>query len=386
MPVLKLTQEQISQGKLLCPEGKTRIEYCDNVVSGLYLEIRATNQNQGTYYLRYKSAGKTSHQKLGRTTDMSLAEARAAAKKLKAEIQLGADPRGEARAKREAITLEDLVRDHYIPYIKPRKRSWRRDEELFRLRILPKFGAHRLAGISRQAVQTFHAALLEEGLSHASADHHLKVLRRALNLAVEWEMLEKNPIKGVQLFHKDNKVEHYMDEAKLEALLVVLRTHPNRTVCLIAMFLLSTGCRLNEALRARWSEVDRRARVWRIPATNSKSQRTRSVPLNDAALQVLAQIDTEGKFDFLFVNRQTRKPYTTIMKVWSRLRAQAGLPHLRIHDLRHQFASFLVNNGRTLFEVQQILGHSDPSVTQRYAHLSSSALQAAANSASKHLM
>ena len=70
------------------------------------------------------------------------------------------------------------------------------------------------------------------------------------------------------------------------------------------------------------------------------------------------------------------------MKVWSRLRKAAGLPHLRIHDLRHQYASFLVNSGRTLYEVQQILGHSDPSVTQRYAHLSTASLQEAANSAS----
>ena len=78
----------------------------------------------------------------------------------------------------------------------------------------------------------------------------------------------------------------------------------------------------------------------------------------------------------------TGKPYTAIMKVWSRLRAEAGLPHLRIHDLRHHYASFLVSAGRTLYEVQQILGHSDPSITQRYAHLSTKSLQDAANSAS----
>ena len=80
-------------------------------------------------------------------------------------------------------------------------------------------------------------------------------------------------------------------------------------------------------------------------------------------------------------NAQTGKPYTTIHKVWERLRADAGLPHLRLHDLRHQYASFLVNSGRTLYEVQRILGHSDPTVTQRYSHLSSKSLQDAANSA-----
>jgi hypothetical protein len=84
----------------------------------------------------------------------------------------------------------------------------------------------------------------------------------------------------------------------------------------------------------------------------------------------------------VFINRQTGKSYGTIMKVWSRLRKAAGVPHLRIHNLRHQFASFLVNSGRTLYEEQQILGHSDPSVTQRYAHLSSESLQDVSNSAS----
>ena len=105
-----------------------------------------------------------------------------------------------------------------------------------------------------------------------------------------------------------------------------------------------------------------------------------TVPLNDSAISVLNQLGTD---EYLFINRQTGKPYTTISKVWGRLRKKAGLEHLRIHDLRHQYASFLVNDGRTLYEVQQILGHSDPSVTQRYAHLSTKALQDAANSASE---
>jgi integrase len=106
------------------------------------------------------------------------------------------------------------------------------------------------------------------------------------------------------------------------------------------------------------------------------------VPLNDSALEVLDQLDTEGKYEYLFINRITGKRMVEVHKVWDRLRTKAGLPHLRIHDLRHMYASFLVNSGRTLYEVQQILGHNDPSVTQRYAHLSTRSLQDAANSAS----
>lgn len=379
---MRLTQHFVAH-ELHCPDTKTGIEYCDEELPGLYVEVRPTSKGQGTYYLRYKDPnGKTCHQKIGRTADIDLADARRRAKALKAEIALGADPRAQAKARREVPTLEAFFEEHYLPYKKIRKRSYRRDEELYRLRIKGRFGGSRLNQITRQQVQLFHTALLEEGLAPASCDHHVKLLRHALNLAVQWELLDRNPIARVPLFNRDNRVEHYLDGDQLEGLLGVLRADENRAVCRIAMFLLSTGCRLNEALRATWAQVDRRNRVWRIPASNSKSKRVRSVPLNDSAVEVLDQLGTEGVSEFLFVNARTDRPYTTIMKVWSRLRERAGVPHLRIHDLRHQFASFLVNSGRTLYEVQQILGHSNPIVTQRYSHLSSKSLQEAANSAS----
>ena len=122
--------------------------------------------------------------------------------------------------------------------------------------------------------------------------------------------------------------------------------------------------------------------VWRIPAANSKSKKVRSVPLNDSALWVLEQIGTQGKFEVVFANPETGEAYTPVTHAWYRIRKLAGIPHLRIHDLRHSFASLLVSGGRSLYEVQQILGHSDPKVTMRYAHLSTKALQAAANTAS----
>ncbi len=148
---------------------------------------------------------------------------------------------------------------------------------------------------------------------------------------------------------------------------------------MIALFLLSTGCRLNEVLSAKWTDVYMDKGIFTVRALNSKSKRLRSVPLNSSALEILRQLDMTQ--EHLFMNRLTGQRYTTISKVWVRLRQKAGLPHLRLHDLRHQFASFLVNDGRTLYEVQQILGHSDPKVTMRYAHLSTKALQEAANSA-----
>jgi integrase len=377
MTTLLLTPELI-EGGLECPPGKSKIEFCDTKTTGLRLEVTATGK--ATYFFSQKLDGRRTHHRLGSMAEITLEKARAMALELRARVPSEQPP--TVRGARSAITVDEFFEKHYLPFIKPRKRSWKRDEELYRLRIKPAFGHRRLDDLTRQEIQALQAAVLAEGLAPATADHHVKLIRQALNLAVDWDMLEKNPAAGVKLFRVDNRLENYLDETQLGRLLHVLRTDENRPVCNIALFLLSTGCRLNEALQATWSQVDRATRVWRIPAKNSKSRRIRSVPLNDSALELIAGLDTEGSFEHLFVNRRTGQPYANIAKVWYRVRNAAGLPNMRLHDLRHQFASMLVNAGRSLYEVQAVLGHADSSTTQRYAHLSSKSLQDAANSAS----
>lgn len=145
-------------------------------------------------------------------------------------------------------------------------------------------------------------------------------------------------------------------------------------VRMVALYLLSTGARLNGALQAKWKDIDRENRVWRIPASNLKSKKVCSVPLNERAVDVLDHLGTEGNHDWLFVSA-TGERLKYLHRVWWRLMTKAGLPHLRIHDLRHQHASLLVNQGHSLYVVQHILSHSDPSVTQHYTHLSTKSLQ-----------
>ncbi len=382
MANVQLTNDFIKTG-LICPDHLSRIEFCDVDRTGHYIEVRQGSPGEGTHYLRYKDEkGKTCHQKIGRTTEISLTEAKKAAKDLKAQIRLGSDPRAEAKAKKAVPTLTEFFRDSYLPYAIQQKRSWQRDEVLFRLRVEPSFGHLRLNEIRRQAVQNFLGVIVEGGIAKATADHHVKLMRQMLNMAVEWDVIETNPIARIKLFNADNKKENYLEGEDLTGLLEVLRNDRNRGVCNAALFLLCTGARLNEALTATWDHIDRPNRVWRIPASNSKSKRVRSVPLNDAAIELLDKLGGEGKGASLFVSDKTGEPLKYVHKVWERIRDSAGLPELRLHDLRHQYASFLVNSGRTLYEVQKILGHSDSKVTERYAHLSQASLIDAANSAS----
>ena len=381
MAILKLTQDFINNS-MHCPEDLKRIEYCDKEIPGLIIIVTATSSG-GTFFLRYKNgSGKTSYSKIGRTKEVTLTDARKKAKLLKLEITNGADPSNEKRVQKAVPTLAVFYEEHYKPYVAVHKRSASSDHQLYKYRLEARFGHLRLNQITKTMIIGFHNELRESGLAGATCDHYVKFLRHAFNLAKDWDMLKENPASGVKLFNLANNVEHYLDASELETLMTILKTGANRPVCMIAMFLLSTGARMNEVLSAEWSQINIDTRTWKIPALNSKSKKVRSIPLNDSALAIISQLNTEAEFEYLFVNRVTGNPYTNIHKAWGKLRDQAGLPQLRIHDLRHQYASFLVNSGRTLYEVQQILGHSTSKVTERYSHLSSATLQAAANSAS----
>jgi integrase len=286
-------------------------------------------------------------------------------------------------APKRELTLEKFMTDHYLPHAKMHKRTSGKDEGLFRKHIGPRFGHLALHNIPRLDVQVFHNDLVKKGLSPATADHNIKLIRRMLNLAVQWEFLEKNPLVRIALFNVDNQIENYLDDDAIPRLVAVLKVHPKKVIALLLMFLLSTGARKASAMYAKWEEVDLVNCVWRIPASNSKSKKVATVPLNDSAIWVLEQLRTEGMSGYIFVHEVTKKPYVAIEKTWYEIRKLAGISDsVRIHDLRHTYASMLVTSGRSLYEVQTILNHSTPTITMRYAHLSAKTLHAAANAAS----
>lgn len=141
--------------------------------------------------------------------------------------------------------------------------------------------------------------------------------------------------------------------------------------------LLMTGARLNEILRARWEYVDYDQSSLLVPL--SKSGKPRLIALSSAATDLLNRLDSKEKSDWLFPMPSHDKPMYGLQHRWKKIRAQAGMPDLRLHDLRHSYASYLVNNGVSLYVVQELLGHSQPRTTQRYAHLPRSTLNEAAN-------
>ena len=383
MATVLLTPEFILNG-LTVPTGKTRVEYCDlhPEARGLYVEVNANNPRQGIYRVRLKVDGKSTHFVIGKTDSVTLQSARQQTVALKAQLAAGVNPKAtlDRSKKADSLTLRDYFFGPYLERAKQTKKSWIRDVQTFK-HIDAGYGDQKIACITLAMVNKQRTEQMNSGLySAATVNHSTKLWRQLLRQSAVEGL--RPPLLGIKLLPVQNMVENYLDDQQLGKLLSVLSTHENRSVCLIARWLLATGSRSGEARKAKTADIDRERRLWKIPAQNSKGGLAGSVFLNDSALEVLDQLDTQGTSEYLFVNKRTGKPFTTITKSWERIRTIAGLPHFRIHDLRHQHAVLLINSGRTLFEVATALRHRDPNTTTiRYAHLTSKTMQDVSNCA-----
>jgi integrase len=179
--------------------------------------------------------------------------------------------------------------------------------------------------------------------------------------------------------------ERFLTGPELRRLFQALDEEPNQTAAACTALLALTGARKGEALAMRWEGVDLPRRTWRVP--RSKSGRTRHIPLSDSAVALLARQPRLPNVPWVFPGAIAGKPLENVRKCWDQVRAEAGLlPDTRIHDLRHSFASMLVNHGRPIYEVAEILGHNQLSTTKRYSHLQNDRLVEAANIAGQVVM
>jgi len=383
MPVLELTQHLIDN-ELSCPDGLTRYEAVHIDRSGLYC-VATKNNRTGTFYLRFKSpnTGKTSHIKLGRTCDISLDDAMKKVAEYRSQIAQGIDPRDEIKAKKSVPLFSEFFTNIYLPKARISKRSWKCDESLYRLQLKRAFGHLKLNQITRMQVQSLHSELRESGLAAATCDHYIALTRSLLNMAQDFDLIDKNPASGIKLFKEDNQVTVSLSEEELGRLVDALKTHPNKNACNVALFLLNTGLRISSALQAKWEHIDISQKTMLLPSSISKSKKTASIPLSTGALEILDSLPTKGKHEYLFVNaNRNNRRLTTVSKGWRSIRQEAGLPKLTLHGLRHVFASTLINNGVGIFVLSKLLTHANVTTTARYSHLDQSTLLDAANTAS----
>ena len=384
-----------------------RIELWDGIVPSFFVQVRESGQ--ASFFIRYvsPSSGKKRALKLGDTAVWPTDKARQLAREKLALVDQGRDPAEERDELKSCPTLAEVVAEHYLPHAKATKISWDTDETLLRCHVLPTLGERRLSAITTEDVAGLLNAMRHGGKSGGPKGrskekqargtdyapgtcNRVRVLIRYLfNLAINtWKIpgVKTNPAQDIPDF-PDTHRQVFLNPDDIERLLEAGRPRPgqqNPHTLQIVMLLTLTGVRKANALQAEWAEFDLVRGLWNLPAHKTKQKKPQTIQLAQEVLNLPQQLPSRETGElYLFPSHKTGKPYQSIYYSWDSMRKRAGLGHVRMHDLRHTFASLLINGGASLFLVQTALGHSSPQTTLRYAHLSETtqrqAIQAAAS-------
>ena len=360
------------------PEGKAKLRLFDDKLIGFLMEVRASGKV--TYYCRYNDPrGRQREVRIGRHGDVTLDQARKRAQEIKAAAALGGDPAADRDRLRAVPTFGEFVEERYLPYVKGKLRSYRDQESFFRLRLKAAWGQRYIDQIRPGDVAEFQERLAREGLSGATRNRYTAFIKRVFNVALHWEVYEgRNPAQRAQM-QREHGREQFLTDAELVALFKALDVEPSQTAACAIALLAATGARRGEVLGARWERIDLDRHILTVPAASSKSGRTRYIPLSDAAIRILRRVPRCDS-PWVFPGTDPAKPISDLKKVWVRVKERAGIDAgFVLHQLRHTYASRLVGQGRSLYEVGQLLGHASTAMTARYSHLAPARLVEAAN-------
>lgn len=373
----------------------------DDELSGFGLRVEPSGTM--TYLVRYRVGGGrrgTLRQfKIGSATKLTPDEARDLAKKALGRVEAGEDPQAERAADRQVLTVAELCDLYLAEGVATKKAS---TLALDRIRIAghikPLLGTRKITELGAGDVERMMNAIgdgkvkpppAEEAAGFVvgsrvrggktAATKTVKLLKAMFAFAIGRRLCTENPCAGVKTF-PDGKRERFLSPAELgrlgEALASALGegAHPHHVT--IIRLLLLTGARKNEIARLRWSEVDFERGLLQLE--DSKTGR-RPIHLGAPALAMLSGVErTESRFVFPDP-RDPGLPIRNLDWAWVGFRKRADLDGLRIHDLRHSFASVGIAGGSGLFLIRKLLGHSHITTTQRYAHLADDPVKAAAD-------
>ncbi len=273
------------------------------------------------------------------------------------------------------------VWEKYLPWAKENKKSWRDDYYYYRKHIKPSFHNKPIDRITPFDLEKLKVEMSREtnqrGRPYANATikHQLVIIRRLYNIAQKWGLYDgPNPVNRVEMPRLDNQKTEFMTNEQVISLLKVLDEWPCRESAALVKSALYTGLRQGEIFKLKWEDVDLKRGL--ITLRDPKGGKSTTIPISDAAINVLKSLEKKSEFVFPGKDGKQRKHFKG---PWHRIREAAGLPRdFRFHGLRHHFASTLVSNGIDLAIVKELLTHKDIATTQRYAHLKPDAVHDAA--------
>lgn len=332
----------------------------DNTVKGLHAKVGATAK---VFFLYFRTkAGVERRPKLGEFPAMTVAQARAIAKEMLLVVAAGADPMEKRRQEREAPTLGEAL-DQFVTEHLSRRKTAAETERLLRFALPKSLLARKAASIEHADIQKLHQARAAKPYVANRELAHLSTLFNKLEL---WGYRPKgsNPCEGVERF-PEKKRRRYMSAEEAQAVAAALdrRARSDPASVAFVYLLILTGARRGEIAAARWQWLDGNA--LHLPDSKTGAKTIFLPPQAMAVLDALPR--TSG----------TLTGILSPTKMWQSVRVEAKCPDLRLHDLRHSFASAALDAGLSLSQIGELLGHASTQTTKRYAHLIDATAQAA---------
>ena len=367
--VSKLSKRTVDALK---PDGADTV-YWDGELTGFGVRVRKSGRK--IYVVQTRVAGKLRWFTIGQHGPFTPDDARAKALEVLAKAKRGINPRVTAAKPAAAPTVSDLGKrflEEYVPaHCKPRtRRDYQRAVSVF---IDPRIGSMKVAEVARADVVEFHHRMRK---TPVQANRTLAALSKMFSVAEVWEWRPdgSNPCRNVQRY-REHPRERFLSPEETDRLCAVLREAEPEMPSAVAAFrlLLLTGCRLSEIQTLRWEHV--KDDCIELPDAKSGG---RIVPLGPEARAVLADLPRDDDNPWVIAGRLPGSHLTDLQRPWRRIRKRAGLEDVRIHDLRHSFASRAVALGESLTMIGKLLGHTQAQTTARYAHLARDSIQSAA--------
>ena len=355
----------------------------DTLIAGFGVRIMPSGAK--TYQAQYRKGGRTRRISLGRHGTITVEQARLLAKEVLGDVAKGENPAEDIAQHRKAPTVAALCERFFQAHVMERCRpstqgEYRRAIDMF---INPALGSFKLVDLERKDVAELHHKFRDKPYQ---ANRTLGVLSKMFNLAEIWGLRPdgSNPCRHVPKY-REHKRERYLSQLELQRLGQVLleaERDGSETQHMIAAFrlLILTGCRLGEIQTLQWGFITDQG--MELPDTKTGARR---IPLPSAARAVLSALPRFDGNPYVIVGKVAGKHATDFQHPWRRIRERAGLTRVRIHDLRHTYASNAVSSGMPIQMVGRLLGHTQIQTTMRYAHLADDPVKQAAEENAERL-
>lgn len=368
---------------ITCKNGSTSWSRCvlwDDEVRGLGLRI--TPAGKKSFILLYRAGSRQRQMTLGPYGVLTLQEARSKAQQALSLVVLHQrDPLAERQQTTTACTMKQLARRYIAEHAEPKKKaaSAKTDQQMLRSYVLPKFGSRMVADISRRDMAALHHSLREKPYV---ANRVLALVSKMFNLAEQWGLRPdgSNPCRHVEKFKEKPRERYLSSEEMIRLTQALSRAEQSGIESVHALaavrLLILTGCRLREILHLRWRDVDFEHGRLHLPDSKTGAK---TVFLASAAVAILSEIPRTAGNPWVIEGRKPNTHLSNLHRPWNRLCQGADLSDVRIHDLRHSFAAVGAGLGLSLHMIGELLGHSQPRTTARYAHLAADPMHDAAD-------